>query len=72
MALFLQVFLFFFYIYPWGCRVALLQLIPSDTEPQEQKKLGGWLKRSVIPFFIGNSILQIQAYISTRIKQKEN
>lgn len=54
-------FFFFFFKYPWGCRVVLLELIPSDTEPEEQKKRGGWLKRSVISFFIRNSSLQIQA-----------
>lgn len=61
----------FFFLYPWGCRVALLQLIPSDTEPQEQKKPGGWLKRSVIPFFIRNSSLQIHAYSRSRPRSME-
>ena len=41
----------------------LLQLIPSDTEAKEQKKRGGWLKRSLIPLFMSCQI-QIRAYTS--------
>lgn len=44
--MFLQVFLrffffFFFFKCPQRCRGTLLKLIPSDTEPQEHKKLWG-------------------------------